>query len=167
MNDRAHQFRLIQKRLLVRYKDRNPAPLNNLDVLLEGTYHSLIDCATHIDELKQQLSDHSNRLSCATHLLLMLMRYRFELDDASFEILSSHLSPTVVDGLEQGWEETTDAAMTHLLRTVLARSSKEGMTAAPAIQMPTDTSKLRKHITIVCDRLSRGAKLFKPRKSKK
>ena len=32
LNDRAHQFRLIQKRLLVRFKERNPSPLANLDM---------------------------------------------------------------------------------------------------------------------------------------
>jgi Bardet-Biedl syndrome 9 protein len=31
------QFRSIQKRLLLRYKDKNPAPLNHLDSLLEDT----------------------------------------------------------------------------------------------------------------------------------
>ncbi|CAG5132842.1 unnamed protein product, partial [Candidula unifasciata] len=35
---RASQFRTIQKRLLTRFKDKTPAPLLNLDTLLEGTY---------------------------------------------------------------------------------------------------------------------------------
>ena len=43
LNDRAHQFRLIQKRLLVRFKERNPSPLANLDMLLHGTYNQLIE----------------------------------------------------------------------------------------------------------------------------
>ena len=43
LNDRAHQFRLIQKRLLVRFKERNPSPLTNLDMLLHGTYNQLIE----------------------------------------------------------------------------------------------------------------------------
>ena len=42
LNDRAHQYRLVEKRLLVRFKDRNPAPLNNLDVLLQSTHEQLI-----------------------------------------------------------------------------------------------------------------------------
>ena len=29
----------------------------------------------------------------------------------------------------------------------------------PKLQMPGDTKKLKKHITIVCDRLSKGARL--------
>lgn len=64
----------------------------------------------------------------------------------------------------QGWEERTDAAMTHLLRTVLARSARESVAAGPAalMAMPEDTTKLKKHITIVCDRLAKGAKLVLP-----
>ncbi len=34
----AHQFRAVQKRLLARFKDKNPAPLKQLDFLLEETY---------------------------------------------------------------------------------------------------------------------------------
>ena len=36
--DRAQQLRVIEKRLLVRFKDRNPTPLNHLDDLLRMTY---------------------------------------------------------------------------------------------------------------------------------
>jgi hypothetical protein len=116
LNDRAHQFRVIEKRLLVRFKDRNPAPLNNLDVLLQNTHEQLIvlgnkvcNCpgdgrtlapgsccvrslalwppcphrhtyTTHTrpsqtEKCQNDLANASNRLSCATHLLLMLMRY--------------------------------------------------------------------------------------------
>ena len=63
---------------------------------------------------------------------------------------------------ESGWEETVDAAMTHLLKTSLAKTAKEstGQTAtATTLQMPADTQKLKKHISMVCDRLSKGARL--------
>ena len=42
LNDLAHQFRLVQKRLLVRFKDRNPTPLGGLDFLLKETYSKII-----------------------------------------------------------------------------------------------------------------------------
>ena len=38
METRTIQFRMIQKRLLNRFKDKNPSPLNNLDFLLNHTY---------------------------------------------------------------------------------------------------------------------------------
>ena len=38
---RATQFRVIQRRLLARFKDKTPSPLNNLDTLLDGTYRQV------------------------------------------------------------------------------------------------------------------------------
>ena len=40
-----HQLRVVEKRLLVRVKDRNPAPLSNLELLLEGTHAQLMALA--------------------------------------------------------------------------------------------------------------------------
>ena len=42
LNDSAHQYRMVQKRLLVRFKDRNPTPLLGLDALMTESYHSLL-----------------------------------------------------------------------------------------------------------------------------
>lgn len=43
LNQRASQFRAIQRRLLTRFKDKTPSPLANLDTLLEGTYRQVGD----------------------------------------------------------------------------------------------------------------------------
>ncbi|KAG7251241.1 hypothetical protein CRUP_031888 [Coryphaenoides rupestris] len=62
--------------------------------------------------------------------------------------------------LEKGWEESCDAAISHLLRSCLSRSPKEqagaalaAQGAAPALGLPADTGRLKKHITLLCDRL--------------
>lgn len=167
MNDRAHQFRVIQKRLLVRYKDRNPAPVNCLDVLLHGTYDQLVGLSHKMEETAQKLAIASNRLSCCVFLILMLIKFRFHLSDEDAQLLESYLSPNVADDgtgvSEQGWEERTDSAMTELLRTVLAKQQPKDGAAAPGVsselQLHDDTKKLKKHITIVCDRLAKGATL--------
>ena len=63
--------------------------------------------------------------------------------------------------VSQGWEESVDAAMTHLLRTSLAKVAKdcahESALGQPPLVMPEDTTKLKKHISIVFDRLKKGA----------
>ena len=41
---RSQQFRAIQRRLLTRFKDKTPAPLANLDTLLDGTYRQVWSC---------------------------------------------------------------------------------------------------------------------------
>ncbi|NXT68361.1 PTHB1 protein, partial [Chaetops frenatus] len=38
LSERAVQFRAIERRLLTRFKDKTPAPLQHLDTLLEGTF---------------------------------------------------------------------------------------------------------------------------------
>ena len=69
--------------------------------------------------------------------------------------------------LLQGWEERIDASMTHLLRTSLAKTAKESAGVPPPLSMPPDTAKLKKHITYVCDRLSKGALLVRAKKGDK
>ncbi|NXP77356.1 PTHB1 protein, partial [Ramphastos sulfuratus] len=39
--ERAVQFRAIERRLLTRFKDKTPAPLQHLDTLLEGTFREV------------------------------------------------------------------------------------------------------------------------------
>jgi Bardet-Biedl syndrome 9 protein len=42
LDNYAQQFRIVQKRLLVRYKDRNPTPLVGLDIILKETYEKIL-----------------------------------------------------------------------------------------------------------------------------
>ncbi|NWU71421.1 PTHB1 protein, partial [Pterocles burchelli] len=41
LSERALQFRAIERRLLTRFKDKTPAPLQHLDTLLEGTFREV------------------------------------------------------------------------------------------------------------------------------
>mmetsp|Transcript_47681 Transcript_47681/g.91053 ORF Transcript_47681/g.91053 Transcript_47681/m.91053 type:complete len:841 (+) Transcript_47681:257-2779(+) len=159
--ERAHQFRSIQKRLLVRFKDRNPAPLQHLDVLLEGTFQQLNQLGEEIQASQAELKAAADMLSCGCQLILLLMRYRFALDEESFELLQSYLTTDVNDGADQGWEECVEAAMTHLLRTTLSKSTKDAVNVSTQLVPLTDTTKLKKQISVVCERLARGATLSK------
>lgn len=169
LENRAHQFRIIQKRLLVRFKDRNSSPLGHLDTLMRGTFNKMIDLGNEVEQCQKNLVAKASRLSTVTCLMLMLMRYRFGLDDENYTILEGHLSPIIddLDSGEQGWEERTDAAMTHLLRTCLAKNAKESASVPAPLKMLKSTTKFKKHITIVCDRLGKGARLVTKAPSKK
>jgi len=50
MGERAHQFRSVQKRLLVKFKDKNPQPLQHLDLLLDDTCQQLNALSVTVDE---------------------------------------------------------------------------------------------------------------------
>jgi Bardet-Biedl syndrome 9 protein len=157
--DRTQQYRVIQKRLLVRFKDRNPSPLNHLDGLLSLTFDQTVQLTEAIDDVERALRTVSCHLSAATELVLLLMKLRFELDDENFKVLRLHLSPEVWDTLEQGWEEQVDASLIHLLRTSLARNAKDRSALPPPMKVPADTMKLKKRITSVVDRLANGGRV--------
>ena len=68
-------------------------------------------------------------------------------------------TPTQVDETpDQGWEERTDASVTHLLKTALSKDGNKEARATSNAQLtrPADASKLKKHITLVADRLHKG-----------
>jgi len=156
---RAHQLRVVEKRLLVRLKDRNPAPMQNLEVLFEGTHHQLMQLVDATASAHARLSFERARLAAGTHLLLLLLRLRFALTQEDGAILEAHVSPLLDETPDQGWEERTDSAITHLLKTALAKDkdSKEGRgTTSVQQHRPADTAKLKKHITLVADRLHKG-----------
>ena len=157
---RAQQFRVVEKRLLVRLKDRNPAPMQNLELLFEGTYQQLLNLADATGAAQDQLTFMRARLAAGTRLLLLLLRLRFALTPDDCAALEAHLSPLVDETPDLGWEERTDAAITHLLKTSLAKDKEGGKDARPSapstLSRPADASKLKKHITLVADRLHKG-----------
>lgn len=74
LNQRASQFRAIQRRLLTRFKDKTPSPLANLDTLLEGTYRQVCNTSAakilpnnppkiNIDDFFHQIDLHTG-ISC-------------------------------------------------------------------------------------------------------
>ncbi len=73
----------------------------------------------------------------------------------------------VTDGTEVGWEECTEAAMTNLLRTALAKNAKEAAAPLPPLAPIKDTGKLKKHMSLVLERMAHGMKLIKPDKPEK
>ena len=166
----AHQFRVIQKRLLVRYKDKNPAPLLSLDTLLQETYTQMSQGGSEMTSLVSQMRDLSNNLSCATSLMLLLIRFKYDLDDQSFEVLRAHLTPSVAifdRNVDLGWEEVVDSSTTALLRGALAKPTGDKAAPPPTISSMApmealkDCAKLKRHIQIVCDRLAKGIRLVK------
>uniref|UniRef100_A0A2C9K7V7 PTHB1 N-terminal domain-containing protein n=1 Tax=Biomphalaria glabrata TaxID=6526 RepID=A0A2C9K7V7_BIOGL len=167
LSQRAAQFRTIQKRLLTRFKDKTPAPLQNLDTLLEGTYRQILALADAVEENSQAERLAANNLSSATYLLNILLKLWLDMSDEEFKVLEATLSPIVSSSEDQGWEETVDASITHLLRTVMAKSAKDQAVNPSPLTPPEDTSKLKKHIALFCDRLGKGARLVEGLKENK
>ncbi|KAM9439745.1 protein PTHB1 isoform 1-T1 [Clarias gariepinus] len=161
LSERAVQFRAIQRRLLTRIKDKTPAPLQNLDTLMEGTYRQVMALADAAEENRACLVQAFSRLRSATHLLILLVSLWQGLGSDQTAILEATLLPLLQDTPQLGWEESVDAAVSHLLRTCLSRSPKDQAISLSTSQlsMPKDTSRLKKHITLLCDRIGKGGRL--------
>ncbi|XP_029445637.1 protein PTHB1 isoform X2 [Rhinatrema bivittatum] len=160
LSERAVQFRAIERRLLTRFKDKTPAPLQNLDTLLEGTYRQVIALADAGEE-NQRIQFHAfTKLKSATQLVIMLIGLWQKLSKDQIAILEAAFLSPLQDTQELGWEEGVDAAISHLLRTCLSKSSKEqALNLTSQLSMPKDTTRLKKHITLLCDRLAKGGRL--------
>ncbi|XP_048451561.1 protein PTHB1 [Rhincodon typus] len=160
LSERAVQYRAIQRRLLTHFKDKTPTPLRNLDTLLDGTYRQLTALADAAEENQANLYQVFTRLKSGTHLLVQLIGLWQNLSPDEMTILKATFLPLMQDSQELGWEECVDAAVTHLLRTCLSKSSRDQtLSLTSQLSMPKDTNRLKKHITLLCDRLSKGGRL--------
>jgi Bardet-Biedl syndrome 9 protein len=97
LEDRSYQFRIVEKRLISRFKDKNPTPLNNLDFLLNQTYQDMMNLANFIEKREEELELASHNLSSRVILIQILLKHKFEITDESYELLKHHLSSEVID----------------------------------------------------------------------
>lgn len=75
--------------------------------------------------------------------------------DDTFNEYASHLLPTSCGGDSIGWEETTDAALMHLLRGKLSQDSVE-QAAVPTLSFSlSHCENLKKHVSAVLERIER------------
>ena len=158
----------MQKRLLVRFKDKNPQTLEHLDAVLTGAYDAVVAEATEAEQREEALRLAHGELAAATRVVVLLIKLKFQLSDSELAVLEAYLSADEAGGEndvpEQGWEEWTEAATTSLLKTKLAKDKVNAMGGGMGTGQPLpplqDTSKLKKHIAVVCERLARGARLL-------
>ncbi len=54
-----------------------------------------------------------------------LSRLATDMSDDDYRVLTGALSTCVPTDSDQGWEEATEAGVTHLLRTTLSKNNKE------------------------------------------
>eukprot|EP01029_Cantina_marsupialis_P027768 TRINITY_DN7737_c0_g1_i1.p1 TRINITY_DN7737_c0_g1~~TRINITY_DN7737_c0_g1_i1.p1 ORF type:complete len:875 (+),score=267.96 TRINITY_DN7737_c0_g1_i1:112-2736(+) len=166
MEESARQLRVIEKCLLARFKEKNPQQLGEFETVLNESLDRMMDLANEMEKWQKDLKISAEKLSCATRLILMLMKFLFKLDDRAYKVLEAHLTPVINDCGEQGWEDALEASLNHLLRKTLSKNASDAITIGNTIGPLENTVKLKKHITIVCDRLSKGVPLYKDGKKK-
>uniref|UniRef100_M3XIK3 PTHB1 C-terminal helix bundle domain-containing protein n=1 Tax=Latimeria chalumnae TaxID=7897 RepID=M3XIK3_LATCH len=112
------------------------------------------------EENQASLCQVFTKLKSVTYLVITLISLWQSLSKEQTSILEAAFLPLLQDSQELGWEESVDAAISHLLRTCLSRSPKDQAINLPSqLNIPKDTSRLKKHITLLCDRLGKGGRL--------
>ncbi|KFW74466.1 Protein PTHB1, partial [Manacus vitellinus] len=136
-----------------------PGPLQPSFLLFQALQR-VIALADAAEENQANVFQAFTKLKSATHLVIMLISLWQKLSTDQVAILEATFLPLAEDTQELGWEETVDAAVSYLLRTCLSKSSKEqALTLSSQLCMPKDTSRLKKNITLFCDRLAKGGRL--------
>ena len=111
------QFRAIQKRFLAKMKDRNPAPLNQLEDLMQYIHGKIMRTANDLTRLSSEGRILANSLTSTTDLFVNLISFGTGMKSEEILLLQA-LFPSFVPGLEslQGWQEMTVASLTDVLR---------------------------------------------------
>jgi len=114
---------------------------------------------SNVEEHERKLRSSAGRLCCAARLTTLLLKLLSGLSDVETEKLEAAIGNADMEIVEQGWEESVDAALTHLLHTSLAKAGKEPVSMPVAMVPVKDTARLKKHLLLVVDRLSKGGRL--------
>lgn len=91
------QFRAIQKRLLIKFKDKSPTNLENMDALLEATYKQISNLSDSYISTQKELSLTTNSLNCMSSLYVLLVSIAFKLNKESVDILDAALTTQIGD----------------------------------------------------------------------
>ena len=163
------QFRAIQKRLLVKYKDKSPSSLENMDALLEATYLHIVAMSQVCMAGEQEVSAAASSLRALTSLMALLAGLAFDLKPDAIELLQSAMSSSLADTADLGWEEVVHAAMANLTRHGLTKSSagknqqqqqqQQSRDYANQLKMPADSHRLEKQMRSLIGKLESGASI--------
>lgn len=127
---------------------------------MKETYYNIITVADDVEINQIKLRNQMEDIECTSRLIAKLIGMKYKLDNREVTYLISLLCPELRDGINQGWEETVDAAMTYCLKTSLAKTPKSIANLSSNLEMPNSVDSLTKHITMVVDRISKGFKLI-------
>ncbi|XP_066154098.1 protein PTHB1 [Euwallacea fornicatus] len=153
------QFRLIQKRLIAKYRAKNPISLKSLELLLNDTYADILDVADKLENEIENLSKAQTNLSCSLHLVRQLIHF-LDVDQEVVSLADSTFSSKVYDLDVQSWEDVMDASLCYLLRAVIPKTEKDRLRAPhTSFDEIRDLSKFEKHLSQVLERVPKHGHL--------
>lgn len=170
LNDLAHLYRVIEKRLLTRFKEKNATPLGGLDDMLNDTYAKLTSAADAASVAQEELAVRHRGIDSIARVLAELSTLRAGVPAPARQrnVLLAYLCPSLLVGTGScsgelegtGWEEMCAVGLTFALKTALAKTPDPSYrVASKAPLMPEDSDVLKQRITLLFDKLEQGASL--------
>jgi len=155
LDQKMQEITHVQKRLLTRYKEKNPTAMNNLDILFFQIYEEIIEMANEIQKLQDSRKQNGHQVSLALQLVLFLIKLRFNLTDEKFNILKNYISNDINgDSEEFNWIDITDVNILYLIKSVLL---KQDSTANAVYKKVDNLETFQNHFTLLIDKISKGA----------
>ncbi|XP_077522941.1 Bardet-Biedl syndrome 9 [Amblyomma americanum] len=157
LSQRAAQFRVVQKCVLTKLKDKTPTPLNNFDSLLEVTQRELLSLGKHAVEITNEYQSMLSKLGSASQLLVLLLKLKTQMSPEDHKILQDIFHVDLEASITEGWEEKVEAAICHLLH---ASQSDEELPPVPKELAPLkDVTRLKQLIAIAFEKVLDGLRL--------
>jgi len=153
LEEYAVQLRSCQKRILIKLKDKISTPLTNLEVLLRDTHESLIRTARERQSLKGKLTAAENVMHSIINLFVHYIGLAFNVDELNQHAIKLYIGDCSNPEAEQSWASKADAHIFHLLRTTLAKTTKDKARTQPSIENCNKVEKLQKHVRALRERL--------------
>ncbi|KAH8019169.1 hypothetical protein HPB51_017396 [Rhipicephalus microplus] len=116
LSQRAAQFRVVQKCVLTKLKDKTPTPLNNLDSLLEVTQRELLGLGKRAVETTGEYQRMLSKLSSASQLVVLLLKLKTQMSNEDHKILQDIFHVDLDAAITEGWEEKLEAAICYQLQ---------------------------------------------------
>ncbi len=101
--------------------------MNNLDYLLNHTYHQIIDAATQIESLRVAQSQCAVKLASMLELTVLILSVKYGMEDEMKEFIRCSLNlelNTIIqlDGYQDNcWEDVTNATISYMIKNQLGK----------------------------------------------
>lgn len=106
MSQLTGQFRLIQKRIIAKYRAKNPISLKPLELLLEDTYADISEITDKLECEQENLAKAQSDLACALYLAKQLIDL-LHIDKDLLSMINSLFCTNVKDlDTQVGWKVT-------------------------------------------------------------
>jgi Bardet-Biedl syndrome 9 protein len=101
LGQKTTQFRVIQRRLLAKFKDKTPTPVTSLEMLLTEAHRQILVSADEMEETQLALSRSRCQLACVIRLILLMIRLMNTASEKDYLDLQAALTSAVYDAEQQ------------------------------------------------------------------